>query len=38
LPIERSDISVVQMKIDGKAFSRWMADPEGEAERTARNH
>jgi hypothetical protein len=36
--VESSDITVVQMKIDGKALDRWMEDPKGEAERTARNH
>jgi hypothetical protein len=29
--IERDDISVVQMKIDGKVFKRWADDPKDEA-------
>jgi len=36
--VERSDISIVQMQIDGKAFKRWADDPEGEARHTAHTH
>ncbi len=36
--VERGDISVVHMKIKGKALARWMDDPEGEAERSAHKH
>jgi len=33
--VERSDISIVQVHVDGKAFRRWADDPGGEAEHAA---
>jgi len=36
--VERGDISIVQMNIDGEAFKRWADNPEGEAKHTAHTH
>lgn len=33
--VEHSDISIVQMHVDGKAFQRWAGDPGGEAKHAA---